>query len=121
MKPKKNSKFAVNIQIPRRVTIKVTKKDIQQGEYGSGSNCPIALAVKRTLGDHPDVPGEYFDVTMQGMKVSYTLPKKADVFIETFDDIENWAGSAQEEKSARKKLKPFSFVAEYKSHETETD
>lgn len=115
MKSKKNSKFAVNIQIPRRVTIKVTKKDIEQGEFNEETSCPIALAVKRTLGDSPRVPGEVFHVTMDGLEVCYGLPKVADDFISKFDEIDGL--DFDDQTDAKKKLKPFSFVAKYSHHD----
>ena len=87
-----------------RVKINVTKEDIEYGLPGEPSHCPVARATERAIRN-----AEY--VTSNGntlggvVRIDYEvyrfkLPKKADKFIDQFDDD--------------KTGKPFSFIANLK-------
>lgn len=84
-------------EAPTQVTIEVTQEDIDKGIEASPESCAIARAVKRTMGDHPSVHSTEIDVTINKKLYNYDLPKKAQTFIEKFDDY--------------KVVKPFSFIA----------
>lgn len=84
-------------EAPLKVTIDVTQDDIDKGKKGEPTTCAIARAIKRTMGDHPNVEDE-IQITIQGQEYYYNIPKKASTFIERFD-------------MDKKRVKPMSFVA----------
>ena len=92
-------------EAPKKVTIEVTQTDIKKGDQGDMQSCAIARAVKRTMGDSPNVDS-LITVEIAGKTWFYDMPQKAANFISKFD----------EDKSL---VKPFSFVAKRSHHEGE--
>lgn len=90
---KSNTQF-----IPLKVTVKVTQEHINKGKVQNENSCPIALALKEQGFKGVAVPGGTFTLKVGKFHPSYTLPKKADQFVDTFD----YEG----------KVKPFEFTAE---------
>lgn len=76
-----------------RITLEVTQEDIDKGRQEDGEACAIACTLKRFGYKHVNVDGE--TIWLGGVK-DYELPKKAQKFIDKFD----------EDKSS---VKPFSF------------
>jgi hypothetical protein len=96
--------------IPREVTIKVTRKNIDTGVFNDTEKCAIALAIKAKLGDSPQVDSGVVEIDLKcGIHASYRLPKIANKFIKDFDACDELGSSYQ--KEARAKLKPFTFKA----------
>jgi len=62
--------------------IEVNEKDIEQGWPGVGASCPIALAIKRTLGCAASVGDNYIRIAEHG---TYETPAVARSFIYAFD------------------------------------
>lgn len=79
----------------KKVTVKVTKKDIKAGKKEDGASCPIAKAFRRQTKTHKKITVDYGYINCGGNL--YTLPQEANDFIEYFDE-----GGA---------VKPFKFVA----------
>lgn len=85
------------------ITINVTENHIKRGRRLSPTACPIALAIKEQVGDHPIVGGAaYWTVSKRRFLVtkrqSFTaeLPMSAMLFMARFD-------------TAGRGLSPFSF------------
>jgi hypothetical protein len=95
---------------PKRVKIDVTAGDIKRGVWLNEESCPIALAVKRTMGDSPKVvPSWAGGISVSfgdGSRGRYHIPQKADKFIRAFDRYDQ----------ARHRVKPFSFVAVFNKY-----
>lgn len=80
-----------------KTKIEVTKKDIKGGKRGDGYSCPIALAVRRTLGINIiSVDNISVDFPFEGKGFSAEIPTKVQRFIDSFDDGQD--------------VKPFSFI-----------
>jgi hypothetical protein len=78
--------------------VTVTQRDINRGREGSrSSNCPLARAIRRALGDHAPV-GVGFVAWERGDGRFVSLPKKARQFRSDFDNFGPQA------------VEPFSFV-----------
>jgi hypothetical protein len=84
-------------EAPIQMKIDVTQADINKGLQGDMSSCAIAKAVKRSMGDSPSVDDQ-IEVEINGSTYFYHIPKKAQTFIDKFDD----------DKTS---VKPFTFVA----------
>lgn len=84
-------------EAPTKVKIEVTANDIKLGMQGLPHTCAIARAVKRIMGDHPSVSSD-IGITINKEYYVYSIPKKAERFIDKFD----------ENKSS---VKPFTFIA----------
>lgn len=79
-----------------RKKIKVTRKFISNGKPCSGTDCPIALAIKSNIGGIVQVGLESANFTKNGRKWHQSnLSKQASKFISDFDKL--------------KAVKPFSF------------
>ncbi len=84
--------MATHVMIKK--VIRVTATDIKRAAFGDAARCPIALALRRAkAGPAPSVGCRTWN---DGAGMVYDLPKKAQTFIQRFDD--------------GKKVKPFSFV-----------
>lgn len=84
-------------EAPMRIKIEVLANDIKLGKQGSPSTCAIARAAKRIMGDHPQVSDD-LTVEISNEYYHYKLSKKADAFIDKFDNN-------------KADVKPFSFIA----------
>lgn len=114
--------FAVLVQVPKQVTISLKAEDIIKGEFSDTTECAIARAVRRTLGDSPEVTESDIVVEAWGGKARFKTPKSAAKFIERFDVIglnaNDWRHKfpskqvAQKVKKARAGLKPITFTAQ---------
>lgn len=79
----------------------VTNKDIDRGAPKSVWQCPIAIALKRKFAKFtPSVSEVEFSLWFKGDQEFYSLPRKAEKFIQDFDN--------------GKKVKPFSFCVNLK-------
>ena len=66
--------------------IQVTREDIQRGQKGQPSSCPVALAVARAFpGGNPGVGLSTVSVGFGMSREMYDLPRKAKLFISLFD------------------------------------
>ncbi len=70
---------------PKRVTVAVTEKDIEQGMRGSCSSCPVALAATRAVGERMTITG-YSAETEAEPFYRYRLPAGVSSFIYNFDN-----------------------------------
>jgi hypothetical protein len=79
----------------KSVRVRVTQKDIDNGEPLCDNDCPIALAVRRTIKRRVGVSyhGVYYTPSMQW---AYELPVEVSRFIGRFDRL--------------KPVKPFTFT-----------
>lgn len=84
-------------KVPKIIKIKVLAKDIKVGVSEDPKLCPIACAMKRTYGDDPNADIGFLEITIAGKRCIYVTPKKAEKFMNRFDD--------------HKAVKPFSFSA----------
>lgn len=66
--------------------IRVTKKDIELGEPGSGTTCPIARAVRRVYQGR-DVFAGFTYVKVKSISGVTILPEKVMDFISDFDSM----------------------------------
>jgi hypothetical protein len=80
----------------RKIT--VTEKDIEDGEPGQETSCPIALACNRAGMEKVYVTSSTVRYTYHGKRVVKQLPAVAANFVDAFDDFGNVV------------VKPFSFV-----------
>ncbi len=86
-----------------RHKIFVTKKHIKKGKRRKMLSCPIALALKQKFKDQePEVSSEEVALWSNGDQQFYTLPQKAQKFVEDFDE--------------GKKVKPFIFCLNIKEN-----
>jgi hypothetical protein len=77
--------------------IRVLRTDIKRGKPGSSSRCPVALAVRRVFGRHPDFTNVSVGlwIIVSNKILDVRIPKVALEFIKRFD--------------AGRKVKPFTF------------
>ena len=67
----------------KRLTIRVTQEDIDDGERRNGEQCPIALAMSRALGDdYVSVGDEY----VTGSVYDWELSRTARQWVRRYDD-----------------------------------
>jgi hypothetical protein len=107
-----------------RVPVKVTMKDIVNGQLGDTNQCAIALAVNRVCGDSVNVEVGGADIAVgeyerpKGEQAA--LDERLNNFVNKFDalttedeegfDEDTEAGSSARRKAVQKaKLKPFEF------------
>lgn len=79
----------------RKIKVKVTSDDIDNGKGGVPDRCPIALAIKR---DYPDIGDVYVDIDELDYGILLTsvpMPEVAGKFVESFDA---WSEEDDEEK-----------------------
>jgi len=82
------------------VKVEVTAEDIMLGERQNRCHCPIALAVARAVpGVYVGVGNRIVDLINNVDFKQVYLPKEAQEFIESFDNLEP--------------VEPFSFVLDY--------
>lgn len=67
---------------PKKLTVRVTAKDIREGKAGDACRCPIAHAVRRVTGGRKVSVG-LFRAYFGG--VCFTLPRRAVCFVQDFD------------------------------------
>ena len=79
--------------------VKVTKKDILEGNAGSAETCPIALALERKFGRKPCIAVSTSGITI-GCK-EYRVPEHIAEWIDDFDSAK---------KENRSTMKPFTFT-----------
>ena len=78
----------------RKTKIRVTRQDIREGKQEGRYSCPIAIAMKRTIGLRCRVGCKEASVPHFG---PLSLPRKAAEFVNTFDYF------------GAKRVKPFEF------------
>lgn len=66
--------------------IRVTKKDISKGICGSSFSCPVALAIKRTLGINLGVDAISIDGDNRHRQHQYKTPASVRKFLYKFDE-----------------------------------
>ena len=91
--------------VPRVLKVKVCIKDISAAidsyNYGDGSYCPIARAMKRMYGDRPNADYDRLQLTINGQRAVYNPPQSATRFMKKFD--------------TKRLVKPFLFNAKLSS------
>ena len=87
------------MKIPKKLRIRVTKKNIKYGKPNTTDFCPIALAVKSKIKtSNVSVDGETIELTSSRFNGAiYDLPVRAQKFVDRFDTGDS--------------VKPFSFTA----------
>ena len=70
----------------KQVTVRVTRKHIKEGKRGDALSCPIALALQDAGVSDPLVGSDQFDGYRSKRFVSGCLTRRAQTFIERFDD-----------------------------------
>ncbi len=78
-----------------KLTVQVTRADIEVGITGRSSKCPIALAFNRAFAIN-DAQVDNYSFESRTMNAYFCLPTACDRFIMAFD--------------AKKSVKPFSFT-----------
>ena len=99
----------------RKIKVKVTSDDIDNGKGGVPASCPIALAIER---DHPDIGDVYVDIDEIDYGILLTsvpTPEVASKFIEVFDA---WFEEDNEEK-LKDMVEPMPFEFELELTEEE--
>ena len=66
--------------------INVTQEDIDNGEDGKSTRCPIALAVNRFFDYKGNASVGQFMIRVSGIEKDYKLTKNCERFISRFDD-----------------------------------
>jgi len=83
-RPKNKRKKPVPKQLAGRTfTVRVTRKDIREGQPDDPNYCPIALALQRATGVE-DVEVESSSIRVDGFK-ELTTPRHIEDFVEDFD------------------------------------
>jgi len=82
----------------KSLKVRVTAKDIREGEREQKSLCPVAIAIARVSQGQPFVYADFVKLYVEGGFYNVGLPQKVVDFIIRFDDAS--------------KVKPFSFTLE---------
>jgi hypothetical protein len=72
----------------REIKVSVTAEDIREGTPGDYTSCPVALALRRALGDVSEIEVDNVEAEIfltNGDSLSLRLPPDAGRFINEFD------------------------------------
>lgn len=98
----------------RKVKVGVTKQDVEIGEVGDCTDCPVALAIKRALSLYEGYGYGSVGVSVDGDQAWLVLPTGDNESRQSWQaDLPKKARSRIDDYDYNGEMRPFSFMLEY--------